>query len=322
MSNRLSTKAADAWTTAFYGLTATAALVGQVWAASERLPGHLPQPIPALIMTPIVSIIEVGGVAMAARADLRRRLGETATGYRILSAIVAVFAVLFNWFGHYQQGVPSWWSWLFAGLSALGYSVWLLHSGDRRRDALRADGKLATTPPVYGIVRWIRQPGLTRLARNLALAHGYGLYESLTAARQQVRDDTRRTALAGHLRTLIKARHDNPLLAAIVTTTYDLDRLADEIAAHADYEGWAREIGAQLAPNPPKPATVERTSGRRKPRPTADRVARAAARTPEARPTELAARLGLTEDTVRRHLRQLPAFANPTSIAHVNGHSA
>jgi hypothetical protein len=47
-----------------------------------------------------VAALELGGIALAARADFRRRLGETALATRVLSAAVAGFAVVFNWIGH------------------------------------------------------------------------------------------------------------------------------------------------------------------------------------------------------------------------------
>ena len=57
----------------------------------------------------------------------------------------------------------------FAGFSALAYVVWLLHSGDRRRDALRERNKLAKIAPVYGFWQWISEPRLTARATSFIL---------------------------------------------------------------------------------------------------------------------------------------------------------
>jgi hypothetical protein len=132
----------------------------------------------------------------------------------------------------------------------MAYVVWLFHSGDRRRDALRGAHKLAQTAPAYGVPQWVREPGLTRRARNLAVEFGYGPQESLREARRQVRDEARRAALAKHVETRIRARHKDAIRAEIAATTYDMDALAAAIEAQADYPGWAMVIGADLAPEP------------------------------------------------------------------------
>jgi hypothetical protein len=255
--------AADRWTYAFYGAGALSALVGQVWAAASHVPFPPTVPIWArwVIVTPAVAVIEIGGVAMTARADLRRRLGENAYGYRVLSAAVACFAVAFNWIGH-DPG--SWLAFWFAGFSSMAYVVWLFHSGDRRRDALRGADKLAQVAPAYGIWQWMREPQLTRRARSLAVEFGYGPHKSLREARRQVRDEARRAALAKHVETRIRARHKDAVRAEIAATTYDMDALAAAIESRADYPGWAAVIGADLAPEPgPVPPHSELVVARR-----------------------------------------------------------
>lgn len=95
---------------------------------------------------------------------------------------------------------------VFGGLGVFAYAVWLMHAAARHRDA----GKLADTAPVYGLAQWRREPAVTRRARSLALVHGYRSHESLAVARQQLRDEPRRAALAKHVETLIRSRHKEP----------------------------------------------------------------------------------------------------------------
>lgn len=317
---------ADRWTYAFYGGGALAALVGQVWAAADHMP--FPDTVPvwarALIVAPAVAVIEVGGVAMAARGDLRRQLGETALGYRLLSAAVALFAVGFNWFGH--QADP-WLAAFFAGFSALAYAVWLLQSGDRRRDALRGTEKVADTAPSYGLAQWAREYGITRRARAIALESGVGLYESLRLAREERRREERRKAISGAVEAIIRESQPDKKRAAIATTTYDMEALADRIEARADYDGWADLISASLVPAgavptaataPEQPAdepVVEPLPDKPVSSPpsppkhplTAKEVAKVAAKNPTWKPRQIAAKTGLGETTVRRYLAQIKA---------------
>src|SRR5205814_776559 len=147
----------------------------------------------------------------------------------------------------------------FAGMSALGYLVWLLHSGARRRDQLRATGDLPPVAPVYGWWSWLRHPGLTRRARGLALADpSLGLYGSLTAARSAARTERRQTAIAALLRRKLAAGRD-PLAAQIAVTVYDLDEIAVRLAAGADYDGLTGLIAADLNPDRLLPADALRS---------------------------------------------------------------
>jgi hypothetical protein len=198
----------------------------------------------AVLVAPFAAVIDLGGVVTSAFADARQRLGESAYGWRILSAGSVTVGVAINVAGH---DVP-YLAVVFGGLGVFAYAVWLLHSAGRRRDALRAAGKLADTPPAYGVTQWWREPRVTRRARALALAHRYPLHESLSVARQQLRDEQRRAALAHHVQTLIRSRHDDPVRAAIAATTLDIDAVAAQLTAQSDVIGWARVIGTDLLP--------------------------------------------------------------------------
>jgi AraC-like DNA-binding protein len=337
---------ADRWTLAFYGGGAISALVGQVWAAimHSPFPDYVPVWVRVLVVAPAVAVIEVGGVAMAARGDLRRQLGETALGYRLLSAAVALFAVLFNWFGH-QDNI--WLAFFFAGFSALAYGVWLLQSGDRRRDALRDTDKLAGTAPVYGIVQWLRAPAITRRAKAIALESGVGLYESLRLAQDERRRELRRKAISHAVSEIIRSSQKDPKRAQIAVTTYDMERLADEIEARTDYAGWADVIGQSLTPAGVKMKDVEEPEtaaeqAEGEPLPekpvssppspsrhplTRQAVVKVAEKNPDWKPAQIAAKVGMSESTVRRHLAdhraaKLAAEAAEAAAAADSGSSA
>jgi hypothetical protein len=231
---------------AFYGVAVVFALVGQVWAGVTKIgfPAGTPVWLMIAIVTPAMAVIELAGVATSHQADLRRRLGEQAYGYRALSLLAAAVAAGFNLAGHWGDWFPAIG---FTGLSVFAYCSWLMQSNARRRDALRAAGKLASTPPVYGAGQWVREPGLTKRARTLAVEHGYGVHESLRVAREEVRTETRRKALAVALKRRIVELHDGDEIGAtIAATTYDLDRLAAGVEARLDYPAAETFIAADL----------------------------------------------------------------------------
>ena len=243
-------RAAERAAWVFYIIAAAGSTIGQIWVGVQTppWPADLDWWWRAMMVAPFAAVIDVGGVVTSAFADARQRLGENAYGWRILSAGAVTTGVAINILGH--ADVP-YLAVVFGGLGVFAYTVWLLHAAARRRDALRVAGKLADTAPVYGFAQWRREPAVTRRARSLALAYGYTLHESLDAARQLLRDEKRRAALAQHVETLIRSRHSDPVRAAIAATTLDIDAVAAALTAQADVAGWARVIGADLLPPPP-----------------------------------------------------------------------
>lgn len=255
---------ADKVAYAFYATAATAALVGQVWAGVTHIPwpeeGFSPF-LKIALVTPAVAVIELGGVATAALADLRRRKGEQAYAYRAMSLFAAVVALVFNVVGHWRPE-ERFLAFGFGGLSAFAYVLWLIHSSARRRDALRKAGQMATTGPVYGVVQWAREPKVTWQARAIALEHGLGLYESLRAARVQRRNNARRDAIAGTVAEYIRSEHQDERLAKIAETTYDADRLAGMLEERINYEVITNKLTLAISPPPPpepEPAKEERS---------------------------------------------------------------
>jgi hypothetical protein len=223
----------------FYVVVLLVALGGQVSGAVEAL--H----IPLLAAVPAVGALELGGVVVLANADVRRRLGERATASRLLSAAIAAGAVAFNWLAHSNHLLGG----FFAGMSGLGYAVWLMHTENQRRDRLRAKGDLPPTTPAYEVVgHWLRHPWVTRLARSLAKANpGLGLYESLQAAREQTRREHRQAAISKVLHRKIRAVVD-PTVADIAVAVYDLDQIAARLAQGADYDGLTALLATDLDP--------------------------------------------------------------------------
>ncbi|MET8234676.1 hypothetical protein ABZS77_28770, partial [Micromonospora sp. NPDC005298] len=225
--------------TGFYVIVLLVALGGQVSGAMERLD------MPWYVALPAVGALELGGVVVLANADLRRRLGEQAILSRVLSAAIAVAAVAFNWLAHSNHLEGG----FYAGMSLLGYLVWLMNTGNQRRDRLRAKRQLPPTTPAYEpLGHWLRHPWLTRRARSLAKADpGLGLYASLDAARAQIRAERRQAALSKVLHRKITRALD-ATTADIAVAVYDLDEIARRLADHADYDGLTALIAADLAP--------------------------------------------------------------------------
>ncbi|WP_433081015.1 hypothetical protein ACQP1P_44830 [Dactylosporangium sp. CA-052675] len=223
----------------FYVVVLLVALAGQVSGAVEALG------IPLIWAIPAVGALELGGIVVLANADVRRRLGEKATASRILSVVIAAFAVAFNWLAHDNKLLAG----FFAGMSALGYLVWLMHTENQRRDRLRAKGDLPPTTPAYEVVgHWVRHPWLTLRAKNLAKADTrLGLYSSIAAAKAEKRKEQRTAAIAKVLHRKIRAAVD-PTTADIAVAVYDLDEIAVRLADGADYDGLTALIAADLAP--------------------------------------------------------------------------
>jgi hypothetical protein len=246
---------ADKVAYAFYATAAAAALVGQVWAGVTHIPwpdSGFSQLLKIVLVTPAVAVLELGGVATAALADLRRRKGEQAYAYRAMSFFAALVAVVFNVVGHWRPE-ERFLAFGFGGLSAFAYVLWLIHSSARRRDALRRAGQMRETGPVYGVVQWAREPRVTWLARSLAIEHGYGLYESLRAAQHQIRNKSRRDAIAGTVAEYIRSEHQDERLAKIAETTYDPDRLAGMLEERINYEVITSKLTKAISPPPEQP---------------------------------------------------------------------
>ena len=238
----------------FYSAAALAAVVGQVWVALRHIPfdDSWPVGLRVAVVLPFAACLELLGMATSALADERQRAGERAYGYRALSVAVALVAVGVIVVGHWPHAyeVAG-----FGALSAAAYVLWLLHSAARRRDALRAAGRLGAVAPAYGMARWVRHPIRTGRARELARERGLGLYASLQAADEQIRAEARRPAIAAAVEAVIRADHNDPRMAEIAARTLDPDKIAAELEARADYAGWAARLGHAVTAVPGTPGS-------------------------------------------------------------------
>lgn len=243
----------------FYGVAATGAVIGQTWVAVTHGPWPATVPAAARVaaVLPFALCLELLAMALAAMADQRMRIGERAYGFRVFSAMVAMVAVGILVAGHWPH---LYWSGGFGVLSASAYLLWLLHSAARRRDALRAAGKLADTAPDYRLWRRVRHPIWTVRAAELARAgrvdpdsgrwRPLGLYESLRAAQLAIRDEHRRPAIARAVEQVVRADHRDPRMADLAVQTLDLDRLAGALAERVDYDAWADRLAPAITAPP------------------------------------------------------------------------
>ncbi|GAA2644318.1 hypothetical protein GCM10010399_92800 [Dactylosporangium fulvum] len=224
---------------AFYAVVLIVALTGQVIGAHEALYLHY------LFAIPAVAALELGGIVVLNNADVRRRLGERAVGSRVLSALIAAWAVTFNWMAHDNKLLAG----FFAGMSALGYLVWVMHTENQRRDRLRAKGDLPPTAPAYELWgHWVLHPWITRRARSLAKQHAHlTLYTSLDEARAERTRKVRSKAIATVVGEEIR-RNADPHAARIALAVYDLNEIAVRLEEDADYTGLTALVAARLNP--------------------------------------------------------------------------
>jgi len=248
----------------FYAVAAAGAAIGQTWVALTHVPwsAGVPAWVRVAAVLPFALCLELLAMALAAMADERLRLGEHAHGFRVFSALVATVAVGILVIGHWPH---HYWSAAFGALSSSAYLLWLLHSAARRRDALRAAGKLADTAPDYGLWRRLRYPIRTARAAEAAREgrvdettgqwRPLQLYESLRVAQLAMRAEKRRPAVANAVERVVRSDHGDPRMADIAVRTLDLDRLAAELERLVDYPAWAD----RLAPAVTVPAITMET---------------------------------------------------------------
>jgi hypothetical protein len=221
----------------FYAAVLAVALYGTATGAVARF--GLPWPV----AIGGIFALELGGVVFLSNAETRRRLGEPATLSRLLGAAVAGAAATFNLVTHANMLLGG----FFALMSVLGFLAWWLDVENKRRDRLRARGRLAAATPCYELCgHWLRHPSVTRRARGFARAYPQlGVYGSLEAALITRRREKRNAVLADALRTRIRAAVGKDL-ADIAVLTYDMDEVARRLRTGADYAGLTALVGGEL----------------------------------------------------------------------------
>lgn len=254
------------WAYPFYAVAVTGAVIGQTWVALEHLSWSpaVPVPVRVLLVLPFALCLELLAMALAAMADERMRLGERAYSLRVYSSAVSAVAVGIQVAGHWPD---LYWAAVFGVLSSSAYALWMLHAAARRRDALRAAGKLADTAPDYGLRRRIRHPILTARAAELA-REGHrdattgqrrplALFESLRAAEQAISAEKRRPAVARAVAEVVRADQHDPRMADIAVRILDLDRLAAELASRVNYSAWADRLAPAITAPTPTPTNSD-----------------------------------------------------------------
>lgn len=221
----------------FYAAVLAVALYGTATGAVARF--GLPWPV----AIGGIFALELGGVVFLSNAEVRRRLGEHAALSRLLGATVAGAAATFSLLTHASVLFGG----FFALMSVLGFVAWWLDVENKRRDRLRAQGRLAAATPAYDLVgHWVRHPLITHRARGFARAYPQlGLYGSLEAAVITMRRQKRNAALAEALRARIRAAVGKDL-ADIAVLTFDMDEVAQRLRERADYDGLTALLGSEL----------------------------------------------------------------------------
>src|SRR5690606_9523915 len=115
--------------TLFYGLAASAAVVGQTWVAVDHLPwpAGMPPWLRVATVVPFTLTVELLAVVLAVMSDYRMRLGERAVAVRVMSAVVAVIATGVIVLGHGAH--DPYLATAFGALSASAYLLALIHMG-------------------------------------------------------------------------------------------------------------------------------------------------------------------------------------------------
>lgn len=236
----------------FYATVLVIAATGQFTGGTTDL--HLP----LLLVVGAIAVLELGGVAVLNNAEVRRLKGEAAIGYRVLSAAIAAAAVAFNWLAHDDHLAGG----FFAGSSALGYIVWVMHVEDQYRDRQRDKGHAKGLVAKYTAWERISMPRVTgraTLIAQQAIERGQtlGRQAALAAARAELAKARRIGVIAsvtsGWLGKL------GPLAKELVPA----DAYAERVAAGIDWESAADLAAADFNAKIRAAITGEPAPGRR-----------------------------------------------------------
>lgn len=200
---------------------------------------------PLLVAVPVVFVFELFAVVLTKLADERRMLGENAWAPRILAGGVAAFVIILQWLGH-QDG-PAVFRYLYCGSSALAFAVYLIHSGNRRRDRqYEESGEWPSPDPRYGLWQWWTDRSLTLEARALFRSTWIAdrkadggrrrmtAEESLAMARTARRTRARHKALIELVTTDMAEAYGKPI-ADVIKTGVPTDEAAEYLLEQMDW---------------------------------------------------------------------------------------
>lgn len=218
--------------------------------------------MPLLVALVFVGAVEGFAIGFAGVANFRRALGENAYVAYALATGFSGFAVVVNWWGHYD--INPFLAGVFAVFSAAGFITFVIESAFTRRDSLWIQNKIDDPPPLYGLWITLTQPKLVARAKLHALTDpGLGPAGSLEAARKSLAADARRAAMQRIIRADLGRvlGTDN---AHLMTSVIDPDQLADEISAQAQLGQLATIYARRIDPAQIEEAhAIERANRRR-----------------------------------------------------------
>ncbi|BCJ71213.1 hypothetical protein CS0771_07570 [Catellatospora sp. IY07-71] len=219
--------------------------------------------------------------AYVARLDfMARHDGDSGSIFRAATWVFALIAAGMN-YAHAAgpNMAPTGAAVAYGLMSLTGIALWELLSLYRHRKHLRATGLLPAPLPRFGFARWSNFPAITWMARRLAIRDGHTTVETAWQASTAYWAE-RSAAKAGSKNSKTNAANTPPTKAA----------KPGRPAANGDASG---------EPDP-RPVSAPPATGSR-PNAAKD-VAKLAAAHPDWKPSQIAARLKLSERTVRRYL--------------------
>jgi len=219
--------------------------------------------------------------AYVARLDfMARHDGDSGSIFRAATWLFALIAAAMNYAHAAGPGMtPTGPAVAYGLMSLTGIALWELLSLYRHRKHLRGEGLLPAPLPRFGFARWTNFPAITWMARRLAIRDGHTTVET---AWQAATDHWAERAAC-------KTASRNAKTNAANTPTHKPSRTGK---AAASGDGNAIPIAAPVSA--PLAAGV---------RPNAAKdVAKLAAAHPDWKPAQIAAKLKLSERTVRRYL--------------------
>jgi winged helix-turn-helix DNA-binding protein len=295
-------------------LVNTAAVYGQQGWAYDHL-GH-DRVIAVLFATAVESI----GVYLAAEAHAALMAGDASARLRLGSYLVGLLVGTLN-YAHFASAgyAPNPIALTFGLLSSISPLLWSIRSRSLNRDRLRDLGQVDPRAVRFSLLRWALFPIRTSAAFRAAVWAGIVQPSEAVAVGDAARFSRKAHRIVRKAERAAKPKPEpgrSDLTPETRQALADLDPEIRHTMTDLEPADHARP-GAQLTPRSRAP---RRDSN-------ATKVAKAAARNPGASPAALAAKLNLSDATVRRYLKSdqvrpgTSADPLPSTGLVVNGHS-